>query len=115
MRKLNVFYHGCRSIAEAILIANFPEPKPNVNGLGFYCSEDIEVAKRYGAYVIAIWTEQEADVTRPICNDPNMSVLEQVRAGMESIFVTKHSATTLFVNAEHITLQHNDVIHEDIL
>ena len=113
-KKLNVFHHGCRSIAQAISIANFPTIRPNVNGVGFYCSEDIEVARLYGSYIITIYTEQDADVTRPICLDPNISVADQMMAGMESVFVTEASAIALFVDAHMCVLTQGDVILRDL-
>ena len=113
--KLNTFYHGCRSVAEAISIANFPAVKPNVNGVGFYCSNDYNVATKYGAYVIEIITEQEADVTRPICQDPHLTVAEQIaECGMESVFATEKTAIDLFVDAHYVVLRDHagDVVME---
>lgn len=112
---MNMFYHGCNSIAEAINIVNFTELKDNDNGKGFYCSEDEEVARRYGEYVICVMTEQVADVTRPINSDPQLSVEQQMAKGMESVFVTQASAQSLFVDAELVILQRGDEIIQGVL
>jgi hypothetical protein len=112
---MNTFYHGCNSIAEAINIVNFTECKANDNGKGFYCSEDIEVARRYGNYVIAVWTDQNACVTRPINDSPMLTISEQMELGMESVFSTDQIAQQLFVDANLVMLQRGDEIIQGVL
>ena len=104
------YYHGCNSIAECINIINFTELKHNDNGLGFYCSEDKEVAERYGKYVVVVMTDQRADITRPINSDPALTPSEQMKLGMESVFVTQASAQGLFVDADVVLVQLGDTI-----
>ena len=107
---MNTFYHACNSVAECINIINFTELKSNDNGLGFYCSEDREVAERYGAYIITIMTDQCADITRPITNDPSLTCAQQMDKGMESVFVTVASAQGLFVDADLVIVQRGDTV-----
>jgi len=94
------YYKGFNTLAGVISFYNFPIPRANDNGVGVYMSEDIEVAERYGEYILTIVTPHKACITRPITNAPDMPVEEQIRAGMESVFSTEHAILKAIVDAD---------------
>ena len=49
-------YHGTSS--NSIKVMEYPKAKPAINGVGFYVTDDIEVAKHYGCHVIC-WEVEE--------------------------------------------------------
>ena len=103
-----IMYHGTRaSNPEAIM--EDPRAQASINGMGFYCTNDIEVARHYGSTVIAYEVSREimatmSPVVRPIdqrYNDPSMdiSISECAQGGMEYVF-TQRDATNMVIEAE---------------
>ena len=101
-------YHGTNS-PNPESVREDPRANPSINGIGFYCTNDIAVARQYGATVIAYEISNEIMATmhpivRPIdqrYTDPSMdvSVSECAQGGMEYVF-TQRDATNMVIEAD---------------
>ena len=90
------FYHGTNN-NEVNNIIDDPRATKAVNGIGFYCTTNIEVARAYGSNVIVFEMSIEAmkmvkPVIRPI-NNVNFA------GEMEYVF-NQHDATVMCIEAE---------------
>ena len=59
---LITLYHGTNN--DARQVAQFPRSTKAINGVGFYVTDDIEVAKKYGCNVV-VW-EVEAELVNKL-------------------------------------------------
>ena len=103
-----IMYHGTRA-SDPDSVMEDPRAQASINGMGFYCTNDIEVARQYGSSVIAYEVSREImatmhPVVRPIdqrYTDPSMgvSISECAKGGMEYVF-TQKDATNMVIEAE---------------
>ena len=59
---LITLYHGTNN--DARTVAQYPQATKAINGVGFYITDDIEVAKKYGCNVV-VW-EVEAELVNEL-------------------------------------------------
>ena len=103
-----IMYHGTRS-SDPNAIMEDPRAHQSINGMGFYCTDDINVARQYGSTVIAYEVPRDimnamSPVVRPIdqrYTDPSMgvSVGECAQGGMEYVF-NQRDATNMVIEAD---------------
>ena len=101
-------YHGTQS-HDPDSVMEDPRANPSINGIGFYCTDNIAVARQYGSTVIAYEVSNEIMATmhpivRPIdqrYTDPSMdvSVSECAQGGMEYVF-SQRDATNMVIEAD---------------
>lgn len=93
-----IIYHGTNS--NTIEVLDSPKVSKSINGLGFYATRDIEVAKRYGRKVLA-WelddTLVEAYIERPIDQSyvDGISSYEMCALGGMELVMTQMQATNM--------------------
>ena len=92
-----IIYHGTN--ARTIDVIDSPKATKNINGLGFYASKDIEVAKKYGSKVVA-WDIDDTMVEyieRPIDQSyvDGISSYEMCALGGMEIVMSQQQATSM--------------------
>ena len=105
--KTITYYHGTNN--NAIEVADNAKVTSSINGLGFYTSTDIDVARKYGRNIIAFVMNVETElkcITRPIDQryvEGLASYDECAASGMETVFSCTHA---LILDAEDVIITH---------
>ena len=92
-----IIYHGTNASTTEVI--DSPKATKNINGLGFYASKDIEVAKKYGSKVVA-WDIDDTMVEyieRPIDQSyvDGISSYEMCALGGMEIVMSQVQATSM--------------------
>ena len=104
--KTIMIYHGTNAL-DIQNVTDFPKAKPSINGVGFFCTLDVEVAQKYGA-VVAVWEVEETFIdkfgilTRPIDQryTEDMDLYPECAAGGMELVLTQQEADLMAVYCE---------------
>jgi len=108
-----LLYHGT-SISNHIDVMDTPTMKQCINGLGFYLTDDVQSARRYGSKVIAFAMRKEVyEQIKFVVRSIDLSFTDGIRrygdckqAGMEWVITTQGGCNTLAVECEDTYLVH---------
>lgn len=104
-----LLYHGTNASNPETVLDN-PTLQASLNGVGFYLTNDINVARQYGRSILTYDVQHDIELTvRPIDQryTEDMSLYRECASnGLEFVVTTQHALNSLVLDCEDAFVQH---------